>query len=147
VAHFTLQVERGGPILAAVVAVSEARAAALRAAGQAIPNAVPIRALVDTGASCSCIDPSVLAALALTATGSVSLRTPSTGSQPHDFDQYDVGLAIPGPPDAQPLYRGTVPVVAANLTVQGIQALIGRDVLSSCVLVYNGSTNLFTLAF
>jgi len=44
--------------------------------------------------------------------------------------------------------RHTIPVVATDLLVQhGFHALIGRDVLGECVLVYNGSMGLFTLAF
>jgi len=40
-----------------------------------------------------------------------------------------------------------LPVVAANLRVQGIQALIGRDVLARCLSVYEGSARVFALAF
>lgn len=146
--HFTLQIERGGPILNAAVTVSEARATALRAAGQPLSPPVPIRALLDTGAGCTCVDPGVLAALKLTPTGSVSIVTPTTGTQPVDCDQYDVGLAIPGPPGAQTLYHATVAVVAAELLQpQQIHALIGRDILSSCLLTYNGTMGWFTLAF
>jgi len=144
VPHLTLQVTQSGPILSAAVGVSEARAAALTAADQPIPPLVPIRALVDTGASCTCVDPSVLAALSLTPTGSVSVNTPSTGATPHSADQYDVGLAIP---NGTPLVLQTIPVVAAELLPQGFHALIGRDILDQCLLVYNGKIRLFTLAF
>ncbi len=146
--HFTLQVGADGPILDAVVAVSAARAMALDAAGVPMPSPVPIRALVDTGASCTCVDPSVLAALELTPTGSVRINTPTTGNQPVDRDQYDVGLMIPGATrDAHPLLRLTVPVVATDLLPHGIQALIGRDILAECLLTYNGTMGWFTLAF
>jgi hypothetical protein len=146
--HFTLQIVPGGPILTAVVTVSQARAAALRASGKSVPDAVPIQALVDTGASCTCVDPSVLSALMLSPTGSVRINTPSTGNRPQDADQYDVGLGIPGPPGALPFYLATVPVVAAELLQpQQIHALIGRDILSACVLTYNGTMGWFTLAF
>ena len=45
------------------------------------------------------------------------------------------------------MYLATVPVVAAELQQQQIDALIGRDILSLCVLTYNGSMGWFTLAF
>ncbi|HMB53752.1 MAG TPA: hypothetical protein VKU40_10565 [Thermoanaerobaculia bacterium] len=132
----------------AVVTVSRSRAAALKTANKPVPKPVPIRALVDTGASCSSVDPDVLAKLSLTPTGVASLFTSSTGAQPHDCDQYDVGLLIPGPPGAQPFLKETVPVVAASFFEHhGFHALVGRDVLSSCVLTYNGSMGWFTLAF
>jgi hypothetical protein len=37
--------------------------------------------------------------------------------------------------------------MAADLSVQGIDALIGRDVLRDCIFIYNGSVGLFTIAF
>ncbi len=43
----------------------------------------------------------------------------------------------------RPLFYGWY-IVGAGL---GIQALIGRDILANCVLVYNGNMNQFTLAF
>ena len=115
---------------------------------QPIPAPVTIRALVDTGASCTCIDPSVLQSLQLTPTGSASVHTPSTGATPAAADQYDVGLAIFAALNQVPLFLATVPVIAADLLQpQGIHALIGRDILSLCVLHDNGTTGTFTLAF
>lgn len=144
--YFTLQVTAAGPILSAYITVSEARAAALTEAGQPIPQPVLIRALVDTGASCTCVDPSVLATLNLTPTGSVSINTPSTGTTPHLADEYDVGLTIPD--GASPLFLQTIPVVASELlTSHGFHALIGRDILEHCLLVYNGKESFFSLAF
>lgn len=149
--HFTLALSPGGPIVNAVVGVSDARRAALSAANQPIPEFVAIRALVDTGASCTCIDPTALASLALPATGTVSMLTPSTGATPHSMDQFDVSIVIPSVQGQPALVFPTIPVVASSVAAQGIQALFGRDILSSCVLVYNGgapgAAGLFTLAF
>ena len=147
--HFTLQIGSEGPVLNALIGVSQARAEMLTKKNQPVPNAVPIRALVDTGASCTCIDPVVFAALGLTPTGSVAMFTPSTGATPHQADQYDVSLLIPpAAPTDYPFILGTLQVTAASdLNVQGIQALIGRDILTGCVLTYNGAMRLFTLAF
>jgi hypothetical protein len=130
------------------VAVSQARREALTAAGQDVPLATSIRALVDTGASCTCVDPAVLTALQLSATGSVAVHTPSTGAALHYAEQYDVSLVIPGAGTHHlPLTIDAVPVIAADLAVQGIHALIGRDVLQDCILIYNGAVGEFTLAF
>ena len=147
--HFTLQIGPSGPVLKAVVGVSQARQAALQAANQAIPPGQQIWALVDTGASCTCVDPTVLQALQLPPTGSMSVNTPSTGSQPYTANQYDVGIVIPGPSPTHPsYYLHTVAVVEAELLLaQGFHALIGRDVLQHCLFHYNGMTGLFTLAY
>lgn len=147
--HFTLQLSPQGPLLLAFIGVSQARHAALTAANQPIPNAVQIQALVDTGASCTCIDPSVLQSLALTPTGIVTMNTPSTGTQPHTTQQYDVSIIIPGGlPTHIPLVVGNVPVVASQLAAaQGFQGLIGRDILAQCLFTYNGEMDQFTLAY
>jgi predicted aspartyl protease len=133
----------------AYIGVSQARHAALIAAGQAIPTPIRIQALVDTGASCSAIDPSVLQQLGLTPTGIVTVNTPSTGNQPHTTQQYDVSIAIPGASATHiPMLAGNVPVVAAQLAAaQGFQALFGRDILANCLLTYNGPMRQFTLAY
>lgn len=145
--HFTLQTSPGGPIVNAVVAVSQPRAQVLRAAGQPVPTPVTIRALIDTGASGTCIDPSVLTALQLPQRGSVLVNTPTTGAAPVSAAQYDVALIIPGAPGDQPLVFQTIPVIASELlAAQAIHALIGRDILSRCVLMYNGAA-FFTIAY
>ncbi|HEX6747062.1 MAG TPA: aspartyl protease family protein [Longimicrobium sp.] len=148
-AQFTLQLDpANGPVLTAVVGVSIARGDALMAAGQPIPEGISIRALIDTGASCTCVDPAVLDRLNLAPTGFVSVHTPSTGGAPHQAEQYDVSLIIPGAgPHHVPLAIPAVPVMATELSLQGIDALIGRDVLRECVLIYNGSVGMFTIAF
>ena len=147
--HLTLALDpQGGPIVPVGVAVSDARREALLAAGQEIPAVASIRALVDTGASCTCVDPAVLTALNLSATGSVAVHTPSTGPALHYSEQYDVSLVIPGAGIHHlPLTIDAVPVIAADLAVQGIHALIGRDVLKDCIVIYNGAAGDFTLAF
>jgi hypothetical protein len=148
VPHFSLQITAEGAMVTAVVAVSAARVVALRNANLPVPNPVPVRALVDTGASCTCIDPSVLSALQLSPTGTANIQTPSTGQTPVVVPQYDVSLVIPGARGETPLILGTVPVIATELlTAQRFHALIGRDILSRCILHYNGSIGMFTVAF
>jgi len=68
----------------AALGVSEARRQALLTAGQAVPQFVSIRALLDTGASMTCVDPTVIAALGLAPTGMTQMITPSTGAVPHN---------------------------------------------------------------
>lgn len=143
--QLTLQIAAGGPLVDIAVAVSDERREALVKAGQPVPNPVLIRALIDTGASCTCIDPSVLQHLGLTPTGSTPIHTPSTGTGTHNADQYDVNIVLRHPELS--LTLGTIPVIEAHLVMQGIQALLGRDVLASCLLVYNGELGFFTLSF
>jgi hypothetical protein len=144
--HLTLPIGAGGPILELFIGVSSPRADALKAAGQRVPPQVKVRALLDTGASCTGIDSAVLAALGVVSTGTTPLHTPSTTSgTPHVANQYDVSITL-----VHPLITRTfraMPVIESHLAHQGIQALIGRDVLSLCLLTYDGVGQTFSLCF
>jgi len=147
--HFTLQISEQGATMSALIGVSEGRKNALTALDQPIPELVRGIALLDTGASATCIDPSILQKLRLTPTGQVMIRTPSTGINPVLFDQYDVSIYVPpASQDQIPLYMGTLPVVCTELLAsQGFHILVGRDILAQCVFIYNGSMNWFTLSY
>ena len=41
----------------------------------------------------------------------------------------------------------TIAVTNSDLSIQGLQALIGRDILDRCILIYNGTQEFFTLAY
>lgn len=135
-------------MVSAFVGVSQARSVALQAKNLAIPQPIPIRGLIDTGATETCIDPSVVSALGLTPTGTALVNTPSTGNNPHQTYQYDVSLIVP-PVLAthSPLLIPNLAVIDAQLASFGIQALIGRDVLSECYLTYDGIGGIFCLAY
>ena len=143
--HLTLQISPGGPIVDVLVGVSHPRQQALQRVSLQVPAAVQIRALVDTGASGTCIDPAVLTRLGLQPTGFVQIHTPSTGNQPHLASQYDVGLILLHPMLTYTI--GALPVIGSALAIQGIQALIGRDVLANCLFIYDGRARIFTWAF
>lgn len=54
----------------------------------------------------------------------------------------------PASPQDTPMIFRTIRVVATPLrAAQGFDALLGRDILGMCVLIYNGSMGFFTLAF
>ena len=44
-------------------------------------------------------------------------------------------------------YFGTVPIVATDFTAQSIDGLLGRDILASCLFVYDGAAKMFSIAF
>jgi hypothetical protein len=148
VPYFTLTLDAPGPVVNAVVTVSDGRRQALEAAQQPIPTQQIVRALIDTGASHTSIDPTVLAALGLTPTGTIEIVTPSTGTGTHTADTYDVDFKIYASAEDIPLATSNLRVSACELFLkQGIHALIGRDILSRCVFIYTGSTNSFTVCF
>ena len=147
--HFTLTISATGPVVDAAIIVSESRRKILEEDKSPLPPPQMIRALIDTGASHTCVDPVVLVALGLTATGKTDVVTPTTGVKAVPCDTYDVGFAIlAGKPGESHLVFPTWKVSSMELfEAQGIHALIGRDILSRCILNYNGSQNIFTIAY
>ena len=135
----TVPISHSGPVIEFYIAVSKPRATALRVAGRPVPQPISARCLIDTGASCTALDSKLIATLELSPSGSTQILTPSTGNTPHACNQYDVALflSLSASPHVHPLSL-TIPVVEATLDGHGIQGLIGRDVLASCVFSYNG---------
>ena len=105
-----------------------------------------VRGLIDTGASCTCIDPQVFSTLGLQPTGSAPVLTPSTGAVAVQQALYDVSIMIPHADS--PLFISSMPVLESELFLgQGFHVLVGRDILSRCVLIYNGASGFFTLSY
>jgi hypothetical protein len=147
VPSITLSFTATGPLLTAFVGPSSPRQQALTAAGQQIPQATSGVFLVDTGASQTAVDKTLIVPLGLTPTGAGMFHTPSTGATPVPFPQYDVMLFIPGSKVGQAWIIEAMPVMECDLSAQGIQGLIGRDVLDRAIVVYNGPVNHFTVAY
>jgi len=122
--HRGLTTPQGGPLIEILVGVSKPHADALVARRSPVPSYVQVRAQVDTGASCTVLDPDAIKSLGLTATGSTAIRIPSTGAGTHLCNQYDVSLIFPlGGASSYTIYA--MPVIESHLSMQGIHALTG----------------------
>ena len=113
----------------------------------AVPPPIVVQALVDTGASSTCLDLNSLAPLGLAQRGTTLIHTPSTGATPVEAPLYDVRLVLLHVEKKSFCQFDAVPVIGASLAEQGIQGLIGRDILSECLFIYDGPSATFTLAF
>lgn len=92
------------------------------------------------------LDPCILQRLGVVSKGAVPVHTPSTDhTKPHFANQYDVSLILRHPQATRTWHA--LPVLEASLQHQGIQALIGRDVLNFCLFTYDGNSRMFALAF
>lgn len=127
-----------GPTLEITIGLGEAAADARVKADEAVPTPVVASGLIDTGASITAVQQGVLAPLNLHPVGVVQINSPTSHNVPCAL--YAVRLTLPnGWVD--------VTVVETLLPGQNVQVLIGRDVLHYGLLVYNGLSGHFTLAF
>jgi len=105
---------------------------------QKVPNKT-IMGLIDTGASCTAIDKSIAEELHLVYRDRQPVLTPSGESEQY---LYDIALTLPGQNIGISLQA-----FGSDLSKQHFGVLIGRDVLSSCTLVFNGWDNSYDLHF
>ncbi len=139
-----------GAVVDIVVGVGPRRLALLQRLGLPVPAPVFLKAQIDTGANITGLTGRVFSALELPPVGSVAILTPSTRPDaPHHCDLFDVTLSFVADGRAQPF--GGLRVIAADGwhpgAEQGVEALIGRDVLDRCVFSYLGPDRAFTFAF
>jgi hypothetical protein len=137
----------GLPIVSVYIGVSGPRQQALLASGLPVPDPVVMHLLIDTGASCVSLDQIAIAPLGLVPTGVATVHTPSTdAAATHSCNQYDVSLILP-PGQGPPLVLEALPILEGAFRHQGIDGLLGRDVLGLCTLVYNAPAGGYTLAY
>ena len=133
----THTLRRDGPVLQIrVEPVLEAQAA-MRADGDEIPSAT-ILALLDTGASGTLIQTSVVDGMGLDWISEVRLRTAST-VEPLIRYEYRLRLVL----SENIVFE--VDAVEGPLVGQKVQCLIGRDILEQVVLIYDGPRSRFSV--
>lgn len=128
-----------------MIGVSTPYRHALEASGQTPPKPVIGTFLVDTGATGTCIDAEFARRLQFPIIGPMDMETSTTNGQAVTCMLFDASLLIPSD-DGVCLSVDAMPVIEAHLQSHGLDGLIGRDVLSRCVLIYNGASNIVTLA-
>lgn len=131
-------VERG-PRVQVVVAVATPIAEQLLQQGTPLPPPVSGLALIDTGASSTCVDETAAQALRLPVVDVVRVASASHAATSHNV--YPIQVEIVGAPISIDAPRA----IGAPLAAQGLLALIGRDVLQHCALFYNGPAGQLTL--
>lgn len=132
--------EKIGPRMQVTISPLEEHVKALADKGEAVPQPVAGQALIDTGASSTCIDRATAeaAGLAVVDSGPMTSATHADEIVPIFAGKLDIA----GLPNDITMHRA----YGANLAPQGLIALIGRDALKSCVLVYNGPDGSFSLS-
>jgi predicted aspartyl protease len=129
-----------GPQVVVQVEVPTALAKLLSGSGQPVPPPVTGRALIDTGATASAVDASVVAALGVKPVGTANI---GTAGGPTTQPVYPIRVELQGIGLKIDFSR----VTGAPLKGMGLVALLGRDMLSRMILIYDGPSSEYTLAF
>jgi len=136
----SLALMQRGPVVQIAVTLADVLASELVKQGKPVPAPIDGWGLIDTGAVSTCIDEAAATKLNLPVVNVVTLASASHASSKAKV--YPVKFQIAGLPVAV-----NVPsAIGAPLEVQGLLALIGRDVLQRCTLFYNGLTGEITLS-
>lgn len=130
-----------GPTVPVAVSVTPAHAQVLTNGGQAVPPAVTGLALIDTGASLCSVDESVIQQLGIPSFGYMPVSG-VTGASVQNT--YPASLSFPGTMLPNVTFFD---FIGSPLSGLGILVLIGRNVLSSFVLVYNGPGGHMSLSY
>jgi len=129
-----------GPRLQVSVSVMPALTKEVTQQGGTVPSPMSGFALIDTGASTTCIDTEIAEKIGAPVIDKVTMSSashPDTEANiyPVRFDILGIGLG-----------RDVPRCMGAALQCQGLIMLIGRDALVDCSLFYNGLTGSFTFS-
>jgi hypothetical protein len=119
-----------GPVVDIKLALSPALIDKLRENGETPPPPIQIKGLFDTGASLTVIQEGLSNKLKLQPIGIEKCQTASS----NDFSCYKYNLSIIFPNNVVI----EVNAIEMPLSGQNIQCLIGRDILSLGIFIYNG---------
>lgn len=114
----------------------------LTASGQPLPRPEAGMALIDTGASITVVDESALQRMGVQPVGVTNVLTPSGQAQQL---LYPAELVFSGTSLPRNVFASVIG--SPHLAQQGLLALVGRDVLTTGILIYNGAAGMFSLAF
>jgi hypothetical protein len=142
------RLEPEGALVEVLISASAGHVRLLRHALAAVPAPVPARALIDTGAEASCVDPAIITALNLPLGGITLANTPALGGLA-SAGTYAISLTVvhPSGNTAEDLVVPRLLVLDIDLALLGYQALIGRDLLAQCDFLYSGPRGRFRLRY
>ena len=127
-----------GPILQVSLTIEQSAGKGLVAQGKTVPAPRSGLALIDTGASNTCVDEQTAKDLGLPVIDVANMQ--SASHEKHSCNVYPVQIITPIVTLNAPRAMG------AALASQGLLVLIERDVLQNCNLFYNGPAGQFTLS-
>lgn len=130
-----------GPVFQVTLGVADIVAQQLIQQGQAVPEPIAGWALLDTGASSTCIDDAAAQKLNLPVIDQGKMS--SATHEAFDVNIYPALISFTG----TPIKVNALRVIGANLASQDLIALLGRDLLQNFTVFYNGAAGQITLSF
>ena len=130
---------QNGPLVPVTLMISDSHRQILVQQATPVPDAINGFALIDTGASTTCIDQNAAEGAGLPVIDKAMMSSASHAR--HEVPVYGGKLEITGLGDGDLEYA-----MDANLDGLNLIALVGRDLLQMAVLVCNGTDGSFSLS-
>lgn len=127
-----------GPIVDLTVWVGQDQAEEYLRLGQAVPPPMTIQALIDTGADCSAIDMAFANSIGLGSDEVGAIQSSAQGAIAIEAPIYEVKFSFGSLKAATRPEWHEIQAVGVSLIARGCLALIGRDLLSTSLLIYDG---------
>ena len=124
-----------GPHIAILISATRVEVEEGRSLGLEFPE-LPVRALIDTGASLTVINPEIAKTCKLKQTGHQMIN--AVGGQAGEYPAYAAALSFPG--TELPSLNATRVVACPIIRQPFFSCLIGRDIMSKWLLTYDGRT-------
>lgn len=132
-----------GPLVNVEISIPTALAQLFNQNKQPIPSPITGWAMLDTGAYRTSVDNTTIQSLGVSAVGRESTLTPSGHK---DQNTYPAHFKFPGTTIDLDFNEALGADLKGQLfNEQPIIALVGRDILSACLFIYNGSSGMYTL--
>jgi predicted aspartyl protease len=124
-----------GPHIAILISATRLEVEEGRPLGLEFPE-LPVRALIDTGASLTVINPQIAFTCKLKQTGHQTIN--AVGGQAGEFPAYAAAISFPG--TALPSLEATRVVACPIIRQPFFSCLIGRDIMRKWLFTYDGRT-------
>ncbi len=128
-----------GPCVQVTIGLADVVAQQILQQGKPLPTPITGFAMIDTGASSTCIDDAIAQQLGLPAIDVVQMTSASHANIEQNVYPTKITLM-------NGITLDVPRAMGATLQPQNIIALIGRDFLQHCTLFYNGITGEITLS-
>ena len=114
--------------------------------GFPVPAPSPVRAVLDTGSFITLADAQAITPLGVTSYDQLKFLTSATGATPHVRDVYKLSVTLLDDGGGTLAYWPAVDVLPAVFSATDmVHGVIGRDLLATTVLHFDGKAGAFTL--